>query len=287
MYKTILLILFPIIIFAQVQFIPISCDYASFHSSDSLTYLEIYVSTFQGSIQYNKDESGVYTGSFKNTLVLSDNSGSIDTLIHNYKNSFNDTLSAYKYNQLIDVFTLEVPYGSYTAKVEILDNTSLKKGEYLFKINTITPKDGLFLSDVELCNKIGMDTSKSLYYKNGLKVVPNPRRVYDLLQPMLYFYVELNNLSFQSAQQNNYEFSYAITTISGDTVKTRKPLIKGIAGPKLVEMGALNVMALSNDNYKIVVKAKDIKTNKEATKHARFQVYKPSAEREKGQQNCQ
>ncbi|MEJ2441707.1 MAG: hypothetical protein P8Y06_02195, partial [Patescibacteria group bacterium] len=132
MYKTILLILFPIIIFAQVQFIPISCDYASFHSSDSLTYLEIYVSTFQGSIHYNKDESGVYTGSFKNTLVLSDNSGSIDTLIHNYKNSFNDTLSAYKYNQLIDVFTLEVPYGSYTAKVE-MTKYDKERGRIVYK----------------------------------------------------------------------------------------------------------------------------------------------------------
>ena len=96
----------------------------------------------------------------------------------------------------MDIFALEVPYGYYKAKVEIVDHTSMRKGEYLFEINTITPKDGLLLSDIELCSRITPDTLQSIYHKNGLKVVPNPRRIFDVLQPMLYFYVELNNLSY-------------------------------------------------------------------------------------------
>ena len=278
MSKIVLLLIAPIVLFAQVQFIPMSCDYASFHSTDSLAYLEVYVSVFQGSIKYSEDELGNFTASFSNTLVISNDTGPIDTLTHNYKNSFKDTLTANRYNQFIDIFAIEVPYGSYKAKIEIHDNTSLNKGEYLFDIKTITPEEGLFLSDIELCSNIGIDTTKSLYYKNGLKVVPNPCRIYDILQPMFYFYVELNNLSFDVTQQNQYEFSYAIVTNSGDTVKTRKIIQKNIAGPKLVEMGALNVMALPNNNYIVIVKAKDLSTAKEVTGRTRFQLYKPTSE---------
>jgi hypothetical protein len=94
MLRTILLVIIPIVIVAQVQFIPISCDYASFHSTDSLAYVEIYVSTFQGSIQYSKDETGSFNASFANTLEISNDKGPVDSLTHNYKNSFKDTLSA-------------------------------------------------------------------------------------------------------------------------------------------------------------------------------------------------
>ena len=277
MLRTILLVIIPIVIVAQVQFIPISCDYASFHSTDSLAYVEIYVSTFQGSIQYSKDETGSFNASFANTLEISNDKGPVDSLTHNYKNSFKDTLSAYKYNQFIDIFSIELPYGSYKAKIRILDNTSLRKGEYLFDLKTISPEKGLFLSDIELCSNIAMDTTKSIYYKNGLKVVPNPRRIYDIYQPMLYFYIELNNLSYDVSQQNQYEFSYAVVTSVGDTVKTRKTMQKNIAGPKLVEMGALNVMALQNNYYFLQVRSKDLLTNKEVTAQTQFQVYKPTS----------
>ncbi len=277
MLRAILLVIVPVVIYAQVQFIPISCDYASFHSTDSLAYVEIYVSVFQGSIHYSKDEKGTFNASFATTLEISNDKGIVDSLIHNYKNSFKDTLSADKYNQFIDIFSIELPYGSYKAKIQILDNTSLKKGKFIFDLKTINPEEGLFLSDIELCSNIGMDTTKSIYCKNGLKVIPNPRRIYDIYQPMLYFYIELNNLSHDAIQQNQYEFSYAIVTSTGDTIKTRKTRQKNIAGPKLVEMGALNVMALQNNNYFLSVRAKDLLTSKEVTGRRQFQVIKPTS----------
>ena len=276
MYKLIFLLLLPIIVFGQFHFIPLSGDYASFHSTDSLSYIEVYLSIFQGSIEYTEVDTGKFTASFTNKLELSNESGPVETMTHNYQNSFQDTSSAYKYNQFVDIFLLEVPYGAYKARLEIQDNNSSKKGEYLFDIKTVEPKKELSLSDIELCSHLSVDTTKSLYFKNGLKVVPNPRKIYDVLQPMLYFYVEINNLSYNSEQINQYEFSYAITSSSGDTVKTRKPIIKQIAGPKLVEIGALNVMALQHNPYFLNVRAKDIKTGKEITGRKLFQVYKPT-----------
>ena len=85
--------------------------------------------------------------------------------------SFEDSLSAHKYNQFVDIFSLEVQYGTYKARLEIQDNSSLKKGEYLFDINTIEPEKELSLSDIELCTHLSMDSTKSLYYKKNFKQI--------------------------------------------------------------------------------------------------------------------
>jgi GWxTD domain-containing protein len=276
MLKSLFLLLCPVILSAQIQFIPVSGDYASFHATDSLAYLEIYASIFQGSLKYTQEENGSFRASFSSSLKLTNSNGFEKKMTHKYQNSFEDTLSAHKYNQFVDIFAMEVPYGKYKAILDIVDNTSMKKGQYIFEFNTIQPAENLFLSDIELCSSIKMDTVKSsLYYKNGLSVIPNPRRTFDILQPMLYFYVELNNLEFQPDEPGKYEFSYAITTNTGDTVKSRKKIEKDIAGNKLVEIGALNVMALSHDAYFVNVLARDENSNTEVTGRKLFQVYKP------------
>lgn len=278
MNKLFFLLLLPILIFGQFHFIPLSGDYASFQSTDSLAYLEVYLSIFQGSIEYIEDENGKFTATFTNKLELSNESGIVESMTHNYQNSFEDTTSAYIYNQFVDIFLLEVPYGTYKAKLEIQDNSSLKKGEYIFDVKTIEPSADLSLSDIEICSHLSVDTSKSIYFKNGLKVVPNPRKIYDILQPMLYFYVEINNLSYNPEQINQYEFSYAVTSNQGDTVKTRKPITKQIAGERLVEVGAMNVMALQHNPYFLNVRVKDNAIGKEITGRKLFQVYKPTKE---------
>lgn len=279
MLKVILFTLLPFLLFAQIKFIPVSGDYASFYGNDSLAYVEIYASIFQGSLDYQLDEAGTYKASFTSKLELSDATGVVKNLTHNYQNTFTDTLTANKYNQFVDIFSLQIPYGSYKAKLQINDNFSMKNGQYLFEFQTIEPSEELFLSDIELCSSVNRDTSQSLYSKNGLKVVPNPRRTYDLLQKMLYFYVEINNLSYDPEQTNLYEFDYAVTTSQGDTIKSRSTMKKEIAGERLVEIGALNVMALPHDAYYINVKTRDILTNTEITGRKLFQVFKPSAKK--------
>ena len=279
MFRILLFILLPLLIFGQIQFIPVSCDYASFHANDSLAYLEVYVSVFQGSLKYTQDTNGNFLASFTNKLELSNQNGTIQNFAHNYSNSFQDTLTAHRYNQFIDVFPVAIPYGSYKAKVQIHDNTSQKNGEYLFEINTISPVDDIFISDIELCSSIIFDTTQSIYHKNGLRVIPNPRRIYDFMQPMLYFYIELNNLSFEQDHQNKYNFNYNITTNEGDTVKTGKTRVKSIAGPKIVEFDGFNAMALPNNIYFLNVYVKDLATDKESRGRVRFQVYKPTSKK--------
>jgi GWxTD domain-containing protein len=277
MKKILLFLLLPLFSWAQFQFIPVSVDYATFFSTDTTAYIEIYLSFFQGNLQYVPLEDGTLGSSFTNKIEISGDNSFHKEASHNYKNTKNTGDSQFnRYNQFVDIFCLELPYGTYKVKAEILDNNSKLKGEYILDLSTIKPQEQLFLSDIEFCSQIVRDTSKTMFYKNNLKVVPHPRSVFDMLQPMLYYYVELNNLSYSPDEQRFYEFEYFITTSEGDTIRKMPPKKKEIFASTLVEAGGLNVIALPKNVYFFNAKAVDLKSGSIAVKRNKFSVFKPS-----------
>ncbi len=288
-FKAILIALvLPIMAFAQMNFIPISVDYASFRHTDSTAYVEVYISVFQGNLNYVKQADGSYKASFTNTLKITDLNGKqIDRYAHAYSNTAKDTSGLNQFNQLVDIFSFYLPYGKYKAKVQMVDQTTKQKGEYVFDLNTIRTKPGIYLSDLEFCQNIQKSQDKTdRFYKNGLRVVPNPRGVFDILEPMLYFYVELNNLPFEQGKEKHFNFSYCVTTTKGDTVKKVAPAVKRIVAPSLVEVGGFNVMALPQNNYILNIKVENPETGEVVTVKKPFYVYKPK-KRKPGQENAE
>ncbi len=277
-FKAILIaVIFPVLAFSQINFIPISVDYASFHHTDSLAYVEVYLSVFQGNLTYAKQADGSYKATFTNTLKILDLNGKkVNSFAHAYTNTAKDTTGLNQFNQLVDIFAFYLPYGKYKARVQTVDKTSRQKGEYVFDLNTIRTKPGIFLSDLEFCQDIkkSQDTSDR-FYKNGLRVVPNPRGVFDILEPMLYFYVELNNLPFEQGKEKHFNFSYYVTNTNGDTIKKVAPAIKRIIAPSLVEVGGFNVMSLPQNNYILNIKVVDPESGEVVTVKKPFYVYKP------------
>lgn len=280
MKKIALFIIIPFILSAQIRFLPVGADYASFYSSDTAAYLEIYVSLFQGNLQYNRTDDNHYMASFSNQVELLKNGEVFKTYSHIYQNTTQDTMASARYNQFVDIFKVEVPYGDYQARVEVTDKNSNIKGQYELDIKTVSPVDGISLSDIEFCSEIVRDTTRNMFFKNNLKIVPNPRRVYDIIRPLLYFYVEVSNLPFTPGTENLYEFEYFITSSKGDTLKRKKPVKKKVIGNTLVEAGGMNVMALPKDIYFLNIRAKDLSTGEEAQTRRKFYVYKPTSKEE-------
>ena len=278
MKKLFILLILPVLAAAQLQFIPISADYASFASSDSSSFVQVYLSIYQGNLKYQYDVDSVLAASFTTTLEITQNDSVLRSLSHNYQNTITDD-SAYKsYNQFVDIFTLELPQSSsaFKAKVQLKDNTSKMQGEYIFNLNTITPQSDLYFSDIELCSKIESDNSNTMFSKSGLKVIPNPKGIYDILNPMFYYYIELNNLDFSKNSDNTYLFSYTITNAAGDTVRQKKPVLKKIAAPRMVEIGGMNVIALPRGAYLFTAKAEDPVNGSVDMIQKKFTVYKPT-----------
>ncbi len=277
-FKAILFaVILPVFAFAQINFIPISVDYASFHHTDSTAYVEVYISVFQGNLTYSHQDDGSYQATFINSLKITDAHGKlINRFAHAYHNTAKDTSGLNQFNQLVDIFAFYLPYGNYKARVQTVDKISNQKGEYVFDLNTIRTKPGIYLSDLEFCQDIKKSQDQNdRFYKNGLRVVPNPRGVFDILEPMLYFYVELNNLPFEAGKEKHFNFSYCVTTTNGDTVKKVAPAVKRIVAPSLVEVGGFNVMSLPQNNYILNIKVQNPQTGEVVTVKKPFYVYKP------------
>jgi len=274
-----LLVLLPFVCFSQLQFIPISVDYAAFNQSDTSYYVEFYISLFQGNLKYEL-QGDTASCTFQNKIEITRNFSTIKEGEHKYQNTLKDTGAFRAYNQFVDVFAFDLPFQKYDVKIEVKDNNSQLSGEYLLDLDLRKPPAGIHFSDIELATKLNRDPGNSLYNKNGLIVVPNPRGTYDMLRPLMYFYVELYGLDVGENADNTYDFHYYVTNNDGDTVKNVPVKTKGIIAASQVEAGGINVISLPHDVYFLNLSATETKSGKNVTKRKKFYVHKPKKKTE-------
>ncbi len=276
-----LLILFtsPALLLAQLDFVPVSVDYAVFQSTDSTAYLEIYISIFQGNLTYKQNENDVFQSSFKNTVSIYSDSSLVDKISHSYINTLEDTSKAtlriQQFNQFIDVFKKDIPFGKYKVSIQLIDRVSDKKGDFVFDLILKKPEEKFVFSDIELCSNIAKDTAKTIYFKNGLRVIPHPRRTYDLMNPLLYYYVELYGLNDKAKENKNYSILYFVTGASGDTLKRGQLRTKNTISESVVDINGFNTMALPGGDYRLHIVARDNSNEEVTSVSTHFKVYKP------------
>jgi GWxTD domain-containing protein len=126
-----------------------------------------------------------------------------------------------------------------------------------------------------LASDIKKAAGDSKYIKNNLQIIPHPRRTYDIFQPMLYYYVELNNLSHDAETENNFDITFYITNENDDTVKTSPLRTKNIVAGTQAEIGAFNTMSLPVGMYFLNIHAKDHASEGTSLTRKKFYVYKP------------
>jgi len=278
MKKILSILILPVLLFGQLQFIPVNVDYAVFQSTDTTAYVEIYISVFQGNLKYKQDENDDYQSSFKNTVSIYSDTTIINKLSHSYINSLQDTsreaLKIQQFNQFIDIFKFDLPFGKYKTNIQIVDRKSDLKGDFVFDLNLEQPKEKLSFSSIELCSMVSKDTATSLYSKNGLKVIPHPRRTYDILSPVLYYYVELYGLDDKAAQNRTYSTNYFVTNSKNDTIKQGKVKTKNTISSSVVDISGFNAMSLHNGDYLLHINATDKSNGKQAHITTRFMVRK-------------
>jgi GWxTD domain-containing protein len=136
-------------------------------------------------------------------------------------------------------------------------------------------REKVCMSEVVVASQIkrNFKDEEDPFYKNTLRVLPNPARVFVPAKPFLYFYVELYNL--QSGIEGS-EFTLAYHVLDGDNnvVDEVKPMRRRRANntETRVEWGALKVGRLITGSYTlhIALMAKDQAVT---SKDIRFFVY--------------
>ncbi len=262
----------------EFKYIPLNVDYATFHSDSGKGYVEFYVSFLQNTLTYTQTDSG-YLADFSLQCQVKQNGEITWKHSGDFQNFLtpNEDIKAFK--ELRQILVCELPPGKYNSSVSITDGISGRKGEYLFDMTVpdyTTP--ALALSDIQLSVKISRSGKKSLFNKNGYRVIPNPSGMFTITLPVLYFYAEVYHLLYDPAHPGKYLLESFITNKEGEIVKSFPSKVHQKPGESAVLVGGNNIVTLSSDTYFFNLRLTDQESGQTVQKTKRFNFFKPSKE---------
>jgi len=262
--------------YAQLEFLPLSADYATFFSNNNKTYTELYVSFYQSDITYQIEDT-IQVAHFFHTLEISKNDSLIQNAERHYKTTERMGESTEKSRQFMDVFAFEFDPGSYDLVVTLFDEVAKKRGEYTLTLDIPGYGSEFSISQIQLATRISKASSKSNFTnKSNLEIIPNPSCRFGLSQPILYFYFEVYNLKLNDDGYNRYNYYYYITDPDGRKVRDFPEKIKSNSSVIIAESGGTNIITLSTNDYYLNIEIEDILTREKVSARKKFHIDKPS-----------
>ncbi len=180
---------------------------------------------------------------------------------------------------MVDVLRYLLPPGAYQIKMiarnvanpDDIDSATVAS----FAVRAFTGKE-LSLSDIDVSRMISplKENQKTLFRKNGFKVIPNPLLLFDEKNPTLYYYFEIYNLT-----QNFHKKFYWLkrTVLNGNGLPlatlpcyTKKKLIRGNDD---IEVGEIRTDNLPSGRYYLHFSVVDSSEREIASNNATFLVY--------------
>lgn len=177
------LLVFLIIGSETLNFVP---DYTFFKGISGLTYTEVYYKISYHELTYTKDEQLSTTIKF---LFWSKNLATHDSLGDSWeRTSVIPSLEEARDRDLeiIELTALSLTPGDHEFGFKVIDLGSAREGTFIDTV--LVPSfegDELILSWVELASDIQPDSTQSQFFKNNLKVIPNPGGYYSVTRPIL------------------------------------------------------------------------------------------------------
>jgi GWxTD domain-containing protein len=124
-----------------------------------------------------------------------------------------------------------------------------------------------------LCLKISKEGSdpSSIYYKNGLEVIPNPTATYSETSPIIYYYTEIYNKI-----DDHYKDSYRLDKVLYNNKNL--PVYKDsenleLNGKSLVKVGFINSLKFPTGVYTLVINVLDAENNSYANSVKKLFIY--------------
>ncbi|MBN1894308.1 GWxTD domain-containing protein [bacterium] len=237
-------------------------DQAVFRYEGQEIYWEIYY-TLQGeALAYQSREAGGFQCDLLFSLNLFRQGGPQSTRAWRYQQAVEDTAFLARDLEFIDRIRLAVEPGDYRAVLIAEDRLRPGRLDSLLfeaRIDAV-PQDRVFLSGIELAYKIetNFPDRENPFYKNSLKVIPNPGARYNTDHLYLYYYAELYNLT-RLPDGSAYALTVSVVDSTGNPVESVPPAVKNrtVAGESSVEWGALRVGFLPEGEYSLALQVRD------------------------------
>jgi len=263
--------------FSQTSIPIFEFDYAQFGYDSVSNYLEIYYSFNQDRLTQTSKDNIKYLEGVLNVTVSDSVSGKI-ILDRQWKIShpIKDSIDQNNKN-LVGVLDFKLPFGKYKLIVSGGNNKkeTLKYYNEYFSAQRYFDSS-LTISDIQLASNIIEDAQdkNSLFYKNGLEVIPAPTIVFGMSKPVVFYYSELYNLD--KAAKNHFLKVYHVVYNSKGQMVWRKIKQLPLGYPSDVEIGSVTINKFPTDSYNLVVSVIDSVGNYGVSTSKKFYVFNPS-----------
>jgi len=252
-----------------------SFDIAKFRAQQDFVLVEIYYSIFRNYLNFIQEQNH-WKASFslraeiwqKDSLLATDQWTNVT-----YVDSLEHITAGQK---LFGMGYFAVKPGKYWLKVTLADDnsTSEKTIELELIIDPI-PQEKLTISDIELATQLNLSDERTRYYKNGYMVIPNPDQFYGTGMPMLMFYSEIYNLTYDSnVDTGNYSVQYRVLDSDGQIVREFPAKIRKKPGKSAVEASGMNIISFRSGTYFLELEVNDLEVNESVSKQKKFFIYR-------------
>jgi GWxTD domain-containing protein len=175
---------------------------------------------------------------------------------------------------VVDQINVLLSPGGYDIKCELRDDSSDKQSliEGAFQV----PQFGtdLTICEPQLAGVISSDTSNSIFVKANRAIFPNPSRKYKYQDSILYLYLEVFNLKYDTEQeQQEFEISYVISDIFGDSLIVIPPQQLQKPGTSAIKMQALDIRGLEKGKHILTTRVYDPISDQTDVKQKMFEVH--------------
>jgi GWxTD domain-containing protein len=279
--KKLLFILFICLFFSsaytQEKFM-LFADYALFRYADNKSTVEMYFSANQRDLKYNL-VNGEFTGQLnveinifdksKNKVVFDDIFGLISKVSDTSKSKLN--------NKLIGQQNFTLPVSDYVIKLIGSDFNNRAKCDTITFNFQLASYDSLktILSDIQLSTSyVKSNDNKSIFYKNGFEITPNPDALYGMNLKTLYYYFEVYSLKKDFRNDNIYVV-FSVTDLSNNIVKQFIKPEKSRADA-FFEIGQIDIDSLDKGVYLLKAKMLDSTSGFSVEREKKFFVYNKS-----------
>jgi len=243
------------------------------------TFFQLYFYVAPSQLDFRKEE-GKYIASFQIHLTLRDTLGN-EVKDETWKNLVMlNTLQETKVGTpIFDVQSYLLDPGIYDLHIRVTDLNSDKYGDLSSKVRVRRFSDDRFeLSDIQFAISIKRSNSKmDRYFKSGLKIMPNPTRIFGINLPIMYFYLEVYNLNYKEGGNGTYEYEICVYDENNRKVITVPKVKKPILSRTEIINNGLNVIKLATGYYILSIKVQDNTSGNVAIAQDRFQIYRPPA----------
>lgn len=264
------MIFLPFNLFGQKE-IRVEIDHSQFKYDSTSNLVEVYLFVDKSSLMPVGNSKNVGLISRINLVDAVKNEVILDKT-YQFDGDYDVNIPASKV--ILSTLHYAIPYGQYTLTVSVEDKNDTANHKTIkdsFSVNPF-PIDKISISNIQLASDVIFNSDKetSLFYKNGLEVIPNPTSFY-YKKPVMFYYAEIY---FNNTDNNNLVLERTIVDEKDNLVESKCRLINSTEND-LVEVDVINITEFPTGSYSLVLTLMDSTTNTYSKSSKKFYLYNP------------